>query len=788
MTILQRRAALFAATITIALNPLFLHAEDTPQAAKTKALIAVLQSNAATFDKARACQQLAALGDKAAVPALAALLADEKLSAHARSALEATADASAADALRESLGRLHGNLLAGVVNSLGVRRDVQAVGALEKLAAVRTSGVQDEALAALGCIATPEAIQSLRQVLTDVSAESRLGAAHACLSGAERLLAQGKRAEAIALLDAVRGAKVPTPLQAAATYGAIVARQSSDLSLLGAQLKADDRVLFAAALRATRRLPGPEVTRALWAELEHLPPARRALVIGALSERGDALDLSVVQKAAATGPKEVRLAALGALGTLGDASTVPLLVDMALAADAELAQAARQSLLLSRASGIDAALAARLSQGTPKDRIVLLDILGQRADASTAAAVAKLAGDANNEVRLAAIAALGRIINPGDVQVLMGCLRGAKTPAETAIVQQALRTAYNRVPDQDACVGKLHAGMSAAPLADQCFLLELIGQVGGREALKIIAAHARDSRAEIRDVATRVLGAWMDADAAPVLLDLAKSLGDARLRTRALRGYLRIARQLNLPTDQRLAMCEAALQVAQRDEEKRLAAEIARIVLRKAPSAAQAARAKAILAKVPGKKAPLFDGHTFNGWEGDTKQTFRIESGAIVGGSLKAPVPHNEFLCTKASYTNFILRAECKLLGPANGGIQIRSQRVPNNYEVSGYQADMSAEADGGYWGCLYDESRRNQTLVVADHALIKKILKPADWNQYEIRCEGPHIRLFLNGVQTADFTETDGKFPQTGIIGLQIHSGGPSEAWYRNITIEELP
>ena len=188
-----------------------------------------------------------------------------------------------------------------------------------------------------------------------------------------------------------------------------------------------------------------------------------------------------------------------------------------------------------------------------------------------------------------------------------------------------------------------------------------------------------------------------------------------------------------------------------------------------------------------GNFRPLFDGRTFDGWEGDTKKTFRIEDGAIVGGNLKAPVPHNDFLCTRKSYANFILRAQCRLLGPANGGIQIRSQRVPNNFEVSGYQADMSVAADGGYWGSLYDESRRNRTLVAPDRKLLKSALKPDGWNQYEIRCEGPRIRLFLNGVQTVDYTEKEDKIPQSGIIGLQIHGGGPSEAWYRKIVIEEL-
>lgn len=183
----------------------------------------------------------------------------------------------------------------------------------------------------------------------------------------------------------------------------------------------------------------------------------------------------------------------------------------------------------------------------------------------------------------------------------------------------------------------------------------------------------------------------------------------------------------------------------------------------------------------------LFDGTTFAGWEGKTATTFRIESGAIVGGNLKEKVPNNEFLATTRTYTNFVLRLECKLIGPGNAGIQIRTKRIPNHYEVSGYQADMSAGADGGYWGCLYDESRRNKVLARPARDVILKALKPDDWNLYEIRCEGPRIRLSLNGVQTVDYTETEPGIANSGIIAVQIHGGPPSEAWYRNLVIEEL-
>jgi len=181
----------------------------------------------------------------------------------------------------------------------------------------------------------------------------------------------------------------------------------------------------------------------------------------------------------------------------------------------------------------------------------------------------------------------------------------------------------------------------------------------------------------------------------------------------------------------------------------------------------------------------LFDGRNFEGWEGG-HGFFRVEDGAIVGGTLKKPIPHNAFLCTKAEYGDFELRARFKLVGKgANAGIQFRSQRIPKHHEVSGYQADMG----GIFWGCLYDESRRNKVLVgPKDKKALDAVLKKDDWNEYRIRCEGPRIQLWINDVQTVDYTETDPDIPRHGIIGLQIHGGGPSEAWYKDITLTPLP
>jgi hypothetical protein len=179
----------------------------------------------------------------------------------------------------------------------------------------------------------------------------------------------------------------------------------------------------------------------------------------------------------------------------------------------------------------------------------------------------------------------------------------------------------------------------------------------------------------------------------------------------------------------------------------------------------------------------VFDGKTLDGWEGDLN-TFRVQDGAIVGGSLAKPVPRNEFLCLKREYRDFELRLQFKLLGQGtNAGVQIRSRRVPNHHEMVGYQADLG----DGWWGCLYDESRRNKVLAGPPDDQRAKIIKRDDWNEYRIRCQGRKIELWINGQKTVDYTEPDEAIEQVGLIGLQIHGGAPSEAWYRNIRIKEL-
>ena len=373
-------------------------------------LIAVLKSDGQEFDKDVACRRLAVIGTKEAVPALAALLSDENLCDVARYPLEIIADVSADEALRAALGKLKGRQLIGVINSIGIRRDQKAIGELVKRIGDADAGVAAACAAALGKIGGPDATKALAQALTSDPAAVRPAVGDALLAIADALMAAGKRDEAAAIFDKVRGAQVPKPLALAATRGAILARQSEGVGLLVEQLKSGDWDVLDMALRLVREMPGTDVTRATAAQVGSLSPEKRILLLKALGDRRDAAALPTVLDAAKGGETRVRVAALEALAQLGDASVVPVLFDAALGSEAVVAAAAQASLagLPNTDTKVNDAVVARLADKDPKARRVAIETVGKRQILTAVPPLVK-ADDSDAQVRVAALKALTEI-------------------------------------------------------------------------------------------------------------------------------------------------------------------------------------------------------------------------------------------------------------------------------------------------------------------------------------------------------------------------------------------
>ena len=834
---MHTRLALIAATLMLLLAPTAWAADP---AANTKKLIAVLQSDASLFEKARACQQLGEIGTPEAVPVLAGLLTDPKLSAYARSGLEGIPDLSAAAVLRDAAQKIRGPLLAGVVNSLGVLRDPQAVELLAVLAADPASGVVKEALLALGNISTPASIRLVEEALANGPDTSRGEAAAACLLAADRQRTSGDLNRAVALYDLIRKAKVPTACRVGATRGAILARKADRVPFLVEQLRSEELAIRNAALLTIREVPDDALATALNAEIARATPEIQGQLLLALADCHNAQSIPVIQALGGSQDPEIRKTALTVLGRIGPSAASALLAALQKEQPVEERSVVLNGLKALEGPAVDDLLLEALnSASAPGLRVDLIRLLDSRGVAKATPEILKQAAAPERDVSIAALSAMKSLAGPNELPGLIALTRSCSDEGVRDAAETALAGVCSRSGDA-ASETVLDNLKQATTAAERNCWINVLARIGYAKALPALEAAAGDPDSEVADNALAQLGRWPDAAPIETLLKAMNAGTSPGLRKRALVSVIDLAATAadegQVPEPTIVNWLQRANPVAQSPEDKRrilgllgrlktvesfrllapyledatLRTEAASAVVQIAPALAKGeaagalktaleeitatvtnadlrSRALQVAKTIPSAAASisLFDGRSLGGWEGDTN-VWRVREGVIVGGSMNGN-PRNEFLATVRKYTNFVLRLEYKLVGTegfVNSGVQFRSVRVSNPpNEMNGYQADIGA----GYSGCLYDESRRNTFLARPSEETIRRLEKMGDWNRYEVRCDEKHMQIWLNGEKTVDYTEPDAAIPQSGLIGLQIHGGNKAEVSFRNIAIQEL-
>ncbi len=197
----------------------------------------------------------------------------------------------------------------------------------------------------------------------------------------------------------------------------------------------------------------------------------------------------------------------------------------------------------------------------------------------------------------------------------------------------------------------------------------------------------------------------------------------------------------------------------------------------------------------------MFNGKDLDGWDGKPGGWW-VEDGAITSQSTEDNpcVKHHYLFWEGGKPADFVLRFKYKLVG-GNSGVQFRSERRPE-YDVWGYQADME---DGDQWsGCLFQHDRggvvmrgfkatiakdgaREETQF-ADPAELLKTVRKHDWNEYEVRAEGPHISLRINGELMCEVEDHQDKYAlKDGVIALQMHPGPPMKVQFKDLRIQAI-
>ncbi|MHC4249097.1 MAG: HEAT repeat domain-containing protein [Planctomycetota bacterium] len=535
-------------------------------------LIQTLEGDGSWAEKDKACRRLQVIGTRSAIPALAALLSDEKLSHIARCALEAMPYPESGRALRAALGKTSGKALVGVVTSLGFRRDKQAVPQLARMLAGRDAEVVGAAAAALGRTGTPEAARALKAFRARASGPQLSVAAEASLTAAEQLLSQGRQVDAAEMYEELLRPKWPVHARLGAFAGILKARPREAVARVIEAVAGKDPALRAVAIANISALSAPGAAERFAAELPKLAADVQAMLIGALAECGDAAVGPAIVSAASSRHGEVRIAAAEALGKIGDASSVKVLCRLVAEGgnDAEK-RAAAKSLRSLRGDGVDAALADCMTAAPQDARPELIEALVARDAKSAVRALFVQTSAGDKGTRAAAFKALGWLAGPEDLPRLLQLLvglegDGGRKEAELA----AVRVSRKITDDASRGDAALRAFRAATAASAKHSLLRVLAGIGDARALEVVRAALADRDAGVRDAAVRALSDWADPRAVDALLDVYRTTESEIHRVLVLRGCVRLLSLGKRSTEDTLSVYGELVRLGRRTDEKKL--------------------------------------------------------------------------------------------------------------------------------------------------------------------------------------------------------------------------
>lgn len=533
-------------------------------------LIAILQSAAPVPQKCAACQKLRTIGTAKSVPALAALLGEERTSHAARCALEAMPFPEAGTALRKALDKNSGLIKAGLIDSLGWRREPESVPLLTPLLSDADTIIAGAAASALGKIGGKNAIAALSAARDKAPPAVQPAVIESLLQYAERLLAGGDSPGAATLYRDLFAAQLPPPLRVAAWRGLALADAAQRAELMTKALLGRDRLTLVAALKLIRELGDASVLKACLGQWASLPAESQLAVLDAQLKLGTDDALAIVRAAGASPHPAVRAAAWQALADLQDPSSIAALAKAAARGEPAERDAARDALSRVRGPGLRETLLAHLERAEPLEKAELLRALGERGDTAAVNVLVQHAGAESEPVRLAALESLRRLAVADTITPLLDLAAKSKSEAGREAVLRALYAVCQSSPDKDRTARRILEAMSRFPTAERRQVLPLLAELGTPDALAAAQAATRENDAELAKEAVRVLAQWPNAAPASHLLELARASTDLTLHTLALRGCIEVVGQEPDPS-RRLALLQQAMTAAKRAEEKKQA-------------------------------------------------------------------------------------------------------------------------------------------------------------------------------------------------------------------------
>jgi HEAT repeat protein len=553
--------------------------EDAAGRAECEAkLLAFLKSPASPAARTIASRHLRLIAGDTAVPALQAMLVDDKSADLALYALQGIAGAAAERALLQGLGVTTGATKVAIVAALGERRSAAAVPAIVPLLPQPALAVP--AAIALGRIGGEAAASALVSTFASAPAALKPTVASSLLASAEASLAAKDSATALRLYQALLSdASLPVAIRRGAAAGRISASGDRARTVLLGYLSAPaaaagekDPLQEAAIAKVAGVFTAADISQ-VCALLSGLPDGSKIQLLAVLAGYpGERVAPAVLEELSSPTPA-VRMAAFKTLGAIGGPAAVQPLAEAAAGSKGVEQTAARAAIGSLKGRAVDEEIIAQLAK-TPADAVAgeLLLAVGDRRIFPAKPVVTTALASPSPAVRAQALRALRGIGTPSDMPAVLDVLLGGSEESDRTEAEKTAAALAQKIDNLDGRSNAVKSRLGAERGSDaRVRLVGLLSLIGDPSALPVLRTLAGDDDLEVRDAAVRAVASWPTAAAREDLLKLARESRNQTNRLLAIGGLVRVV-ELDEYRDPQAAVAdlEEAAALSWRPEEQKL--------------------------------------------------------------------------------------------------------------------------------------------------------------------------------------------------------------------------
>jgi hypothetical protein len=184
----------------------------------------------------------------------------------------------------------------------------------------------------------------------------------------------------------------------------------------------------------------------------------------------------------------------------------------------------------------------------------------------------------------------------------------------------------------------------------------------------------------------------------------------------------------------------------------------------------------------------MFDGKTLSGWKSndETPGCFSVEDGKLKVSGGRA---HLFYVGAdgKAAFKNFEFKAKVMTTPGSNSGIYFHTAFQEKGWPEKGFECQVNT---------THKDPKKTGGLYAILDVMNNAPSQDNEWFDYEIKVEGKHVVVKINGKVTADWTEPADWQPPAKMPGRRLAEGAiclqghdpKSTVYYKDLAIKPLP